>query len=215
MGHFGISSILTTAVTTGALYYLYADIKNPVIDKSNLRLGRQYQYSVETILFDGAKYEQQLGPVSTYAFGGMRTSQYSSTYFDTVAGIGVSVRPFMDTMTNIDYIRIIDDNYIDDEAGFNLWQRIYEDLNFYGRYTVLNTMPKDFLVKLSWDKIDWDASLQLSYFRFLHSISEQSNNISPFYQILGTFEPFDLISLTAYKGLGRNLEYPSAWTIEA
>ena len=44
----------------GRLYYLYADIKNPVIDKSNLRLGRQYQYSVETILFDGAKYEQQL-----------------------------------------------------------------------------------------------------------------------------------------------------------
>jgi len=46
----------------GRLYYLYADIKNPVIEQSNLRLGRQYQYSVETILFDGAKYEQQLGP---------------------------------------------------------------------------------------------------------------------------------------------------------
>jgi len=186
----------------GRLYYLYADIKNPVIEQSNLRLGRQYQYSVETILFDGAKYEQQLGPVATYAFGGMRTSQYSSTYFDTVAGSGVSVRPFMDTMTNLDYVRIIDDNYIDDEVGFNLWQKIYEDLNFYGRYTVLNTLPKDFLVKLSWDKIDWDASLQLSYFRFLHSIAEQSNNISPFYQILGAFEPFDLISLTGYKGLG-------------
>jgi hypothetical protein len=165
-------------------------------------LGRQYQYSVETILFDGAKYEQQIGPVATYVFGGMRTSQYSSTYFDTVAGSGVSVRPFMDTMTNLDYVRIIDDNYIDDEVGFNLWQRIYEDLNFYGRYTILNTMPKDFLVKLSWDKIDWDASVQLSYFRFLHSIAQQSNNISPFYQILGTFEPFDLISLTGYKGLG-------------
>ncbi|HHT9122071.1 MAG TPA: hypothetical protein ACFYEF_04300, partial [Candidatus Wunengus sp. YC63] len=121
----------------GRLYYLYADIKNPVIEQSNLRLGRQYQYSVETILFDGAKYEQQLGPVATYAFGGMRTSQYSSTYFDTVAGSGVSVRPFMDTVTNLDYVRIIDDNYIDDEVGFNLWQRIYEDLNFYGRYTVL------------------------------------------------------------------------------
>ena len=177
----------------GRLYYLYADIRNPVIDKSNLRLGRQYQYSVETILFDGAKYEQQLGPVSTYAFGGMRTSQYSSTYFDTVAGSGVSVRPFIDTITNIDYVRIIDDNHIDDEVGFNLWQRIYEDVNFYGRYTLLNMLPKDFLVKLSWDKIDWDASVQLSYFRFLHSIAEQSNNISPFYQILGAFEPFDLI----------------------
>ena len=40
----------------GRLYYLYADIKNPVIEQSSLRLGRQYQYSVETILFDGAKY---------------------------------------------------------------------------------------------------------------------------------------------------------------
>lgn len=186
----------------GRLYYLYADIKNPVIDKSNLRVGRQYQYSVETILFDGAKYEQQLGPIDTYAFGGMRTSQYSETYFDTVAGSGITIRPFMDTRTNLDYVRIIDDNYIDDEVGFNLWQRIYEDLNFYGRYTILNTLPKDFLVKLSWDKIDWDASVQLSYFRFLNSIAEQSNNVSPFYQILGTFEPFDLISLTGYKGFG-------------
>ena len=151
----------------GRLYYLYADIKNPVIDKSSLRVGRQYQYSVETILFDGAKYEQQLGPIDTYAFGGMRTSQYSETYFDTVAGSGIAIRPFMDTRTNLDYVRIIDDNYIDDEVGFNLWQRIYDDLNFYGRYTILNTLPKDFLVKLSWDKIDWDASVQLSYFRFL------------------------------------------------
>ena len=186
----------------GRLYYLYADIKNPVIDKSSLRVGRQYQYSVETILFDGAKYEQQLGPIDTYAFGGMRTSQYSETYFDTVAGSGIAIRPFMDTRTNLDYVRIIDDNYIDEEVGFNLWQRIYDDLNFYGRYTILNTLPKDFLVKLSWDKIDWDASVQLSYFRFLNSIAEQSNNISPFYQILGTFEPFDLISLTGYKGFG-------------
>lgn len=186
----------------GRLYYLYADIKNPVIDKSSLRVGRQYQYSVETILFDGAKYEQQLGPIDTYAFGGMRTSQYSETYFDTVAGSGIAIRPFMDTRTNLDYVRIIDDNYIDDEVGFNLWQRIYDDLNFYGRYTILNTLPKDFLAKLSWDKIDWDASVQLTYFRFLNSIAEQSNNISPFYQILGTFEPFDLISLTGYKGFG-------------
>lgn len=186
----------------GRLYYLYADIKNPVIDKSNLRLGRQYQYSVETILFDGAKYEQQLGPIGTYVFGGMRTSQYSSTYFDTVAGSGMSVRPFVDTMTNLDYVRIEDDDYIDDEVGFSLWQKIYEDLSLYGRYTVLNMRAKDFLVKLSWDKIEWDASVQLSYFRFLNSIADQSNNISPFYQILGTFEPFDLISLTCYKGLG-------------
>lgn len=186
----------------GRLYYLYADVKNPVVENSSLRMGRQYQYSVETILFDGAKYEQRIGPVSTYAFGGMRASQYTSTYYDTVAGSGASIRPFMDTQTNLDYVRIIDDNYIDDEVGFTLWQRICEELDFSGRYTLLNTMPKDFLVKLSWDKIDWDANAQLSYFRFLHSIAEQSNNISPFYQILGTFEPFDLVSLTGYKGLG-------------
>ena len=184
------------------LYYLYADIKNPVVNKSNLRIGRQYQYSVETILLDGAKYEQRIGTVDTYAFGGLRVSQYSSTYFDTVVGGGVAVQPFMATRTNLDYIRIIDDNFIDDEVGFNLWQRIYEDVNFYGRYTLLNTTPKEFLVKLSWDKIDWDASVQASYFRFLHSLADQSNNISPFYRILGTFEPFDLISLTGYKGLG-------------
>src|SRR3989304_7150416 len=186
----------------GRLYYLYADIRNPVVDKSNLRVGRQYQYSVETILFDGTKYEQQVGPADTYVFGGMRASQYSSTYFDTVTGSGVSVRPFIDTTANLDYIRIIDDAYIDDEVGLSLCHKIYEDLNLSGRYTFLNTLPKDFLVKLSWDKIDWDASVQVSYFRFLNSLAEQSNNISPFYQILGTFEPFDLVSLTGYKGIG-------------
>ena len=61
----------------GRVYYLYADIKNPVIDKSSLRVGRQYQYSVETILFDGAKYEQKIGTVDSYVFGGLRVSQYS------------------------------------------------------------------------------------------------------------------------------------------
>lgn len=186
----------------GRLYYLYADIKNPVIDKSNLRVGRQYQYSVETILFDGAKYEQKIGTVDTYVFGGLRTSQYRSTYFDTVAGSGISAQPFMDTRTNLDYVRIIDDNFTDDEVGFNLWQRIFEDLNFYGRHTLLGSSPKDFLVKLSWDKIDWDASVQLSYYRFLRSLAEHSNNISPFFRILGALKPFDLISLTGYKGLG-------------
>lgn len=188
----------------GRLYSLYADIRNPVLDNSNLRVGRQYQYTVEPVLFDGAKYEQQIGPVETYVFGGLRTSQYSSTYFDTVAGGGIAGRPFMDTRTTLDYVRIIDDTVTDDEVGLNLWQRINEDFNFYGRYTLLNTLPKDFLVKLSWDKVAWDASIQVSYFRFLHSIAEQSNNISPFYQILGTFEPFDIISLNGYKGLGEH-----------
>lgn len=111
----------------------------------------------------------------------------------------------MDTRTNLDYVRIIDDNFIDDEVGFSLWQRIYDDLNFYGRYTLLDSSPKDFLVKLSWDKVDWDASVQLSYYRFLRSLAEHSNNISPFFQLLGALRPFDLISLTGYKGLGDKL----------
>ncbi|TVM03127.1 MAG: hypothetical protein CV087_06645 [Candidatus Brocadia sp. WS118] len=186
----------------GRIYYLYADIKNPVIDKSNLRFGRQYVYSIENILFDGAKYEQHIGPVESYVFGGLRVSQYSSTYFDTVAGSGVAFRPFVDTRTTLDYVRIIDDEFADDEVGLNLWQKICEDFNFYGRYTLLNTSPKDFLVKLSWDKFDWNANLQVSYYRFIHSLGEQSNNISPFYQLLGTLEPFELISITGYKDLG-------------
>ncbi|WKZ14943.1 MAG: hypothetical protein QY317_13675 [Candidatus Jettenia caeni] len=193
----------------GRVYYLYADIKDPVIDKSSLRVGRQYQYSIETILFDGAKYEQKIGILDTYVFGGLRASQYTNTYFDTVAGSGISIRPFMDTRMNLDYVRIIDDEFIDDEVGFNVWQRIYEDLNFYGRYTLLNTVSKDFLVKLSWDKIDWDASVQLSYYRFLNSLAEQSNNISPIFEILNTFEPFDLISLTGHKGWGEKFEVSS------
>lgn len=195
----------------GRIYYLYADIKNPVIDKSNLRIGRQYLYSIETILFDGAKYEQQIGPVESYAFGGLRVSQYSSTYFDTVTGSGVAFRPFVDTRTTLDYVRIIDDEFIDDEVGLNLWQKIYEDFNFYGRYTLLNTLPKDFLVKLSWDKIDWDANVQVSYYRFIHSLGEQSNNISPFFQLLGTLEPFELISVTGHKGFGEKFGISSGY----
>lgn len=84
-------------------------------------------------------------------------------------------------------------------------KKIYEDFNFYGRYTLLNTLPKDFLVKLSWDKIDWDANIQVSYYRFIHSLGEQSNNISPFFQLLGTLESFELISVTGYKGLGEKI----------
>ncbi|MDR4509337.1 MAG: hypothetical protein MRJ65_14115 [Candidatus Brocadiaceae bacterium] len=186
----------------GRFYYLYADIKNPVINNSSLRVGRQYQYSVETILFDGVRYEQQIGPVATYAFGGLRVSQYEDTYFDSVAGGGVAARPFVDTRTNLDYIRIMGDVESDDEIGVSLWQRIYEDVHFYGRYTMLNNLPKDYLLKFSWDKIDWDTSIQLSYFRFVHSMNDQSNNISPFFDILGTFESFDLISMTGYKGFG-------------
>jgi len=189
----------------GRIYYFYADIKDPLIKKSKLRIGRQYQYTVENVLFDGAKYEQQIGPVETYMFGGLRASLYSSPDDDMVAGGGLGFRPFIDTYTTLDYVRIVDDDHSDDdEIGFNLWQRIYDDLHFYGRYTILNNLPKDLLVKLSWDKIDWDTSIQLSYFRFLHSLSEQSNDISPFYQLLGTFESFDLISLTGYKGFGEH-----------
>lgn len=186
----------------GRIYYLYADIKNPVIDKSSLRIGRQYEYSLETILFDGARYEQQIGPVGTYVFGGLRFSQYSNAYYDTVAGSGVAFRPMIDTRVNLDYVHIEDDEFDDDEVGVSVWHRVYDDLNFYGRYTLLDTLPKDFLVKLSWDKVEWDANVQVSYYRFLHSLAERSNNISPFYEILGSFKPFDLISLTGYKGFG-------------
>ncbi|GJQ24261.1 hypothetical protein BIY37_05965 [Candidatus Brocadia sapporoensis] len=195
----------------GRIYYLYADIQNPVVGKSSLRLGRQYVYSLENILFDGAKYEQQIGPVESYVFGGLRVSQYSSTYFDTVTGSGVAFRPFVDTRTTLDYVRIIDNEFNDDEVGLNLWQKIYEDVNFYGRYTLLNTLPKDFMVKLSWDKFEWDANIQVSYYRFFHSLGEQSNNISPFFQLLGTLRPFELISMTGYKGFGEKLGVSSGF----
>lgn len=187
---------------TGRIYYLYADIKDPLFNKSTLRVGRQYEYSIETILFDGARYEQQIGPIDTYIFGGLRVSQYRSTYFDTVAGSGVAFRPLMDTRVALDYVHIEGDEFDDDEVGINVWHKIYDDLNFYGRYTLLETLPKDLLLKLSWDKIEWDANVQLSYYRFLHSIAEHSNNISPFFQILGSFKPFELISITGYKGFG-------------
>ncbi len=110
MARSGTSLTHIIKASTAASITFYADIKNPVLEKSQLRLGRQYQYSVENILFDGAKYEQQVGPVEAHVFGGLRASQYSSPDDDTVAGGGVAFRPFIDTHASLDYIRIVDDD---------------------------------------------------------------------------------------------------------
>ncbi|GAB4340263.1 MAG: hypothetical protein Kow0099_16110 [Candidatus Abyssubacteria bacterium] len=194
----------------GRIYYLYLDVKDPLFRHSNLRLGRQYSYEAETVLFTGVKYEQTLDRLRYYLQGGLRGTHYTSPEDDdTLGGVGLDYRILRNTTVGYDYLRVVDDFLDDDYHSVDVFQRL-GSLKAYAQLSILNDEADDLNLFGSYYHSPLDLNLTARYYALLTRRDRLTNEFSPLFDIggfdpddprtLSAYFPFHLVNLTAYKG---------------
>jgi hypothetical protein len=196
----------------GRIYYLYADIKDPVFEQSNLRLGRMYSYEGETIFFTGAKYEQTIDRLRYYVQGGIWASNYESTdENDTIGGFGLDYQLLRNTMVGYDFLRVVDGELDDTYHDFNITQR-FGNLKAYAQMSLLDNEPDDLNLFGTYYYSPIDLNLTAHYYTLLTARGRLTNQFSPLMALndfdtenddtVGTLFPFNLVNLSLYKGWG-------------
>jgi hypothetical protein len=197
----------------GRIYYLYADIKDPLFERSTLRLGHQNSYEGESIFFTGAKYEQTIDRLRFYLQGGVWASHYQSTDADdqTIGGLGLDYQALRNTLIGYDYLRVVDDPLDDDYHSFNILQR-FGSLKGFGQLSLLNSEPDDLNLYGTYYHQPLDLNLTARYYALLSERGRLTNEFSALFDLndfdtddddtLGTLFPFHLVNLSLYKGWG-------------
>lgn len=197
----------------GRIYYLYADIKDPIYERSLLRVGHQYSYESQTVFFTGAKYDQTIDRLRFYAQGGVWASHYQSTDIDdsTIGGFGLDYQLYRNTILGYDFLRVVDDFLDDTYHDFNVTQR-FGPLKAFGQLSVLNN-EADYLNLLgTYYNPELDMNLRGWYYTLLNPRERLTNQFSPLIDLdkfdtddddtVGTLFPFHLVNLSVYKGWG-------------
>ncbi len=196
----------------GRIYYLYLDVKDPLVKDSKLRVGRQYSYEPQSLYFTGAKYEQEIRKARFYVQGGFNGSNYSSEgEDDLIGGVGVDYHVLPYTHVGYDYLRVDDDDLDDDYHNFDVAHR-FGGLKTYARVSILNGDADDLNLYGTYYHIPLDLSLTARYYTLLTQRDKNTNEFAALIDVdgfdlddddtLAVYSPFHLINLTAYRGYG-------------
>ena len=214
---YSLSSIYDTfpKSTVGRLYYAYMNVKRfkPI---ENLRVGRQYLYTLDSLYFDGVSVE-------TLPYCGLILGGYGGTPVhlfeneigvdpgDWVAGGYLLWSPIATVRLRLDEthlrdetsaFRITEGDKEDDLLGTSLWIDFTENLDFYTRFTTFSDQVRDVEAATSLQIPDKALSFRLRGYRLLEGYDIRVVEWDA-YGIAGTYEPFTQISLSATKELGR------------
>ncbi len=196
----------------GRIYYLYLDVKDPIFKDSKLRIGRQYSYEPQSLLFSGAKYEQEINKTRFYVQGGWRGTNYTSEDVDDqIGGVGVDYHVLPYTHVGYDYLRVEDEDLDDDYHSFDVSQR-FGSLKAYARFSVLNGDADELNLYGTYYHVPLDLSLTARYYALFTQRDKNTNEFAPLIDVdafdlddddtLAVYFPFHLINVTAYKSHG-------------
>jgi len=198
----------------GRIYSFYLAIDDPFFKDSKLKLGRMNSYEAETVLFDGAKYEQTIDRARFYVQGGVHATHYDDWNEDTnIAGAGIDYHLFPYTYVGYDFLYSEDEDYDydDDYHSFDISQR-FGSLKTFARFSILNGDADDLNLYGSYYHEPLDMTLTARYYGLFTQRDRNSDEFAALVDVslvdidnpdtLGVYSPFHLINLTAYKGHG-------------
>jgi hypothetical protein len=213
----------------GRVYYLYVDIKDPIWERSNLRIGRMYSYEAQTVFLTGAKYEQTIDRFRYYLQGGIWASNYQHTDVedDMIGGLGFDYQLFPYTSVGYDYLRVVDDELDDDYHSFDIYQR-FGSLSTYAQFSLLNGDADELNLFGTYYHAPLDLNLTARYYTLLSPREKLTNQFSALIDLddfdagndstVGTLFPFNLVDLSVYKGwgerFGTTVGYETRWMQE-
>ena len=195
----------------GSLYYLYTDIKD-VFGPTDLRLGRQYIYQLNFVHFDGASFKwDDLGDFNLETFIGKPVDYYTSDGNLTYGG-SLDWHPWRYGSFGMAFMNFSQDSYNDNYLGFNAKQYFGDYLSLDEHYTFLNSDPQDFQVDGTYTVPALGLNLNATYYRQISELLDYSDQFSAYYQAIGDYEPFNMVTLGAYKEIGDHLTLNAGYT---
>jgi len=187
--------------THGYVYEAHLDLNDPFSHVTQVRIGRQDGTRDEPIFFDGISADFRVAPrISVTAYGGAAVNLYELDNrwgSDSLHGIGLDLYPASATVVNLDYL------YVDDKRGIfdttsqrdqlislKLNQRFSPNLRTSAKLRYINGDPRDMEVRVVGTAPETGIELNAAYVRQFRVQNELSNELSPYYDVIGQSEPY-------------------------
>ncbi|MGR3220311.1 MAG: hypothetical protein ACUZ8H_10930 [Candidatus Anammoxibacter sp.] len=204
-----------TKTLRGYLYEFYGIVSGVGV-LENVKIGRQYSNDVENLHFDGVHLSFKPFKNTRFtAYGGIPVHFFeSSSDGDWLAGVSAEVKPVKSLTIRFDYISTSDNssnlgNNLSDRHDnlmvFSLWQKIKPWWRIYSRYSMLDSISRDFQVKSFWNFASINLDVQFSYYRQAQNLDSFTIEFDEFTPLLGGYQPYDQYSLDVYKGIGQHM----------
>ena len=199
--------------TIGDVYEAHLDLNNPVSRVTQIRLGRQAGTRDEQVYFDGIAVDvRPLPKVNLTVYGGAAVHFWEisrSEGDDAVAGAGIDFNPTSATGISLDYLAVKDDrNYLtftnvrDKLVSAKIWQRFGANVQATAKARYQDSDFRDATLRLLGSFPQSAFEFGAVYFRQFTTQLQQSNELSPFWDVMGQSDPFQAIELKARKFLG-------------
>jgi len=192
--------------TVGYLYEAHLDINNPFSRVTQFRIGRQASTRDEPVYFDGIAMDVGLLPkMNLTLYGGAGVNFYEinrSEGDDTVAGAGIDLYPTASTGMALDYLSIKDArDYLqmtdvqDHLVSLKVWQRFTPSVKAVAKFRYQNGEVRDLSLRLLGTFPGAGTEFGASYLRQFNVQAVQSNALSPFYDVLGQSNPYQILEV--------------------
>ena len=201
---------------SGYVYEAHYDLNRPAPYVTQLRIGRQAGTRDEPVFFDGIAADLALGSLMNMtAYGGASVHFYEIDQdwgSDLLGGAGIDLHPFRSTMLSLDYLHAEDERNLvgtSDQADELLSLRLRQRLGLFTRtmvaYRSLNGEPRDVKARLLQSFPSADLELSFTWFRQFREQNELSNELSPYFDILGSSFPYQTYDAKIRKAFGSHV----------
>jgi len=199
------------------LFEAHLDLNNPFWRVSQVRIGRQDGTRDEPVFFDGVATDIRVtSGINITAYGGAAVHLYEldNTWGrDTLAGIGLDVKPASATLISLDYLHTDDNRKSSGNlswestqhnqlASLRLSHRFSPNLRMSAKGRYIDGDPRDGQVRIVATAPELGMELNASYLRQFRTQYELSNELSSYYDILGKSDPYQSYDVKARKLFG-------------
>ena len=196
------------------IYDAHLAINNPLSFITQIRLGRQVGVRDEPIFFDGLAIDLKLfSNLKIFLYGGLAVHFYEmDDGTDIIGGMGIDYRMFRSTKISLDYLYIKDERDLyteEEEIAEYTSVKLRQDFSSYAKamvkYRWMNGEERDYKIRTHFKVVPTDTEINLAYYRQMEKKKEVSNEMSPFYDILGESKPYHYFDAKVRQQFGENI----------
>ncbi len=200
----------------GYLYEAHLDLNRPFAKVSQIRLGRQDGTRGEPIFFDGISLDAGLLPkLAATLYGGAAVHFYELDNRwgdDTLGGAGIDYFPLSGTIVGLDYLYVTDKRGVfdtttrhDQLVSLKVNQRFTPNLKTSAKIRYVNGESRDLKITAGAALPEADFEMILAYIEQFRTQNELSNELSPFFDVLGPSFPYRSYDARIRKFFGKHL----------
>lgn len=199
--------------TRGYLYEAHLDLNQPFSRFSQIRIGRQDGTRDEPVFFDGIAADisvSQKIALSLYGGSAVHFYEFDTRWgVDRLGGLGLDYAPRTGTWLSMDYLYVDDTRNLydtlsqhDNLVSLKLGQRFSPYLKATAKIRYLNNEQRDMKLRVVGTVPEADIEMQAAYFRQSRTQNELSNELSPYYDVIGQSNPFHSYDIRIRKLFG-------------